>query len=138
MNIVMIQGRISQEIQARFTKTGKAVTSFSVAVNNGKKNGEGKDLADFFNVTCWNTIAEVVANTMSKGDLVFVQGRLQNSSWEDQQSGQKRHKTEIVADLVAQGVVSEQKTLQPQQPKADAAKVFGGQQVFPPNDDPPF
>ncbi|KAB3531788.1 single-stranded DNA-binding protein [Alkaliphilus serpentinus] len=96
MNNVVLIGRLARDPELRFTASGKAVTTFSVAVNRPfSKNKE----ADFFNIVVWGKSAEHCANYLSKGRLAGIQGRLQSRSYETQ-SGEKRYVTEVVADQV--------------------------------------
>ncbi len=96
MNSVVLIGRLARDPELRFTTSGKAVATFSVAVNRAfSKTKE----ADFFNIVVWGKTAENCANYIAKGRLVGIQGRLQSRSYETQ-SGDKRYVTEVVADQV--------------------------------------
>ncbi|SET75405.1 single-strand binding protein [Natronincola peptidivorans] len=96
MNIVALIGRLARDPELRFTASGKAVATFSIAVNKPfSKTNE----ADFFNIVVWEKSAENCANYLSKGSLVGVEGRLQSRSYETQ-AGDKRYVTEIVANRV--------------------------------------
>lgn len=95
MNKVIIVGHLTRDPEVRYTQTGKAVTTFSVAVNTGY--GENKR-ADFIPVVVWDKLAEVCGNNLTKGRRVLVEGRLQIRNYE--KDGQKR----IAADVVAQNV----------------------------------
>lgn len=96
MNSVVLIGRLARDPELRFTASGKAVATFSIAVNRPfSKTNE----ADFFNVVVWGKVAENCANYLSKGRLVGVEGRLQSRSYETQ-NGDKRYITEIVANQV--------------------------------------
>ncbi len=96
LNSVSIIGNVGKEPEMRFTPSGKAVTSFSVAVNS--KFGETES-TEWFNVIAWNKLAETCNQYLQKGQQVFVEGRLQTRSWEDN-DGQKHYKTEVVANKV--------------------------------------
>ena len=98
MNRIQLMGRLTRDPEVRYTQTGKAVASFSVAVNTGF--GDNKR-ADFIDVVAWATLAESCGNTLHKGQLVMVDGRLQIRSYETQ-DGQKRRVAEVVANSVAQ------------------------------------
>lgn len=96
MNSVVLIGRLAKDPELRFTTSGKAVATFSVAVNRAfSKTKE----ADFFNIVVWGKSAENSANFLSKGRLVGIQGRLQSRTYETQ-NGEKRYITEVVADQV--------------------------------------
>ena len=96
LNRVEIIGNVGKEPEMRFTPAGKAVTSFSVAVNS--KYGENES-TEWFNIVSWNKLAETCNQFLSKGQQVFVEGRLQTRSWEDNDS-QKHYKTEVIANKV--------------------------------------
>lgn len=144
MNQVMLVGRLAQDPEVRYTKTGKAVASFTVAVNRTsfvqREPGE-KDPADFIPIVAWDKLAEMCGNNLAKGSRVLVQGRLQIRSYETQ-DGQRRRVSEVVADLVAQNFESEGARFTPaatvNRTNNDAAKAFGGRDVFPPEEDIPF
>ncbi len=95
MNSVVLIGRLARDPELRFTASGKAVATFSVAVN--RVFSKEKE-ADFFNIVVWGKPAENCANYLAKGRLVGLQGRLQSRSYE--QNGEKKYITEIVADQV--------------------------------------
>ncbi len=97
MNVVILIGRLVADPELKYTPNGVAVTSFSIAVDRRFKNAAGEKQADFFNVVAWRQTAEFAANYLSKGRLVSVQGELQSRSWV-QPDGQKRYKTEVVAN----------------------------------------
>jgi single-strand binding protein len=102
MNSVQIMGNLTRDPQMRATKTGRAVASFSVAVNRtySAPNGEQRELTDFVNVVAWGSLAEAVGNQLKKGTRVFVEGRYSSRSYETQ-DGQKRYVTEVTANLIA-------------------------------------
>lgn len=98
LNKVMLIGNLGKDAETRFTPSGTAVTNFSVATTRRIKDqqtGEWKDETDWHNVVLWR--AENLANYLQKGKRIYVEGRLQTRSWEDQ-SGNKRYTTEVVAD----------------------------------------
>lgn len=96
MNSVVLIGRLARDPELRFTTSGKAVATFSIAVN--RPFSKTKE-ADFFNVVVWGKSAEHCANYIAKGRLVGIQGRLQSRSY-DAPNGEKRYVTEVVADQV--------------------------------------
>lgn len=102
MNSVQVLGNLTRDPQIRATKTGRAVASFSVAVNSSytTAQGETKELTDFINVVAWGALAESVGNQLKKGTRVFVEGRYSTRSYEAQ-DGSRRYITEVVAHLVA-------------------------------------
>ena len=96
LNSVSIIGNVGKEPEMRFTPSGKPVTSFSVAVNS--KFGETES-TEWFNIITWNKLAETCNQYITKGQQVFVEGRLQTRSWEGQ-DGVKHYKTEVIANRV--------------------------------------
>jgi len=97
LNIVALVGRVVADPELRYTPSGVAVTTFTVAVDRRFKNEAGEKQTDFFDIVAWRQSAEFAANYLTKGRLVAVQGKLQQRSWV-QQDGQKRSKVEVVAD----------------------------------------
>lgn len=99
MNKAFIIGRLTKDVELRFTQSGIAVANFTVAVDRPFTNTEGKKETDFIPIVVWRKLAENCANHIGKGGLVAVSGRIQVSSWKNEQ-GERRNKTEIVADEV--------------------------------------
>ena len=99
LNKVMIIGNAGKDPEMRFTANGSPVTSFSLAVNRSGTDGDRKEETEWFNVVAWNKLAETCNQFLGKGRRVYVEGRLQTRSW-DGQDGQKRYRTEIIANDV--------------------------------------
>jgi single-strand DNA-binding protein len=101
LNKVMIIGNLGSEPEMRFTPNGSPVTSFRVATNRvyNTAEGERKTETEWFSVVTWNKLAEQCNQFLSKGRLVYVEGRLHTSSWEGQ-DGQKHYRTEIIANRI--------------------------------------
>ena len=97
MNNIILIGRLTKDPELRYTQAGKAVCSFTLAVDR-PYSGDKKE-ADFINIVVWNTIGENCAKYLSKGRKAAVQGRLQIRSYEDN-NGQRRYVTEVVASSV--------------------------------------
>jgi single-strand DNA-binding protein len=101
----MLIGRLTRDPEMRYTQSGTAMTRFGIATNRygTGPDGERKEFTDFHNVVAWNqgkrNLAEICAQYLKKGSLVYVEGRLQTRSWEGQ-DGQKRTTTEINAQDV--------------------------------------
>lgn len=93
INQVILMGRLTRDPETRSTSTGKTVVSFSLAVDRQTQD----DQADFFDVTAWEKLGELVAQYLSKGRRCLVQGRLRQDSWDDKETGKKRSKVEVVA-----------------------------------------
>ena len=98
-NKVMLMGNLTRDPELRYTANGSAVTSFGLAVNRKFKQGDDwKEDVCFVDITVWGKQGENCAEYLSKGRPVFVEGRLQFSSWES--DGQKRNKLDVVANTV--------------------------------------
>ena len=99
-NSITIIGNITRDLELRTTPSGSDVLSFGVAVNRrwmNRANNEWQEDTSFFDVVCWQDLAQNVATTLDKGNRVIVSGRLEQRSWENEK-GEKRSKVEIVAD----------------------------------------
>jgi len=98
-----MEGRMVADPELRFSTSGVAVGSFRLAANSRKKNDQGEWVDDrvlFLDVVCFKQLAENVAESLRKGDLVMVSGRLSTDQWEDQQTGEKRSKSSLAANSV--------------------------------------
>jgi single-strand DNA-binding protein len=96
-------GNCTRDPELRFTPSGQAVANFGVAVNRrwqNRQTQEWEEATSFFDISCWQQLAENVAESVQKGTRVVITGRLDQRSWETQ-DGDKRSKIEIVADDVA-------------------------------------
>lgn len=93
INQVMLMGRLTRDPETRMTTTGKSVVSFGLAVDRFGAD----DQADFFDVTAWEKLGELVAQYLSKGRRCLVQGRLRQDTWDDKETGKKRSRVEVVA-----------------------------------------
>ncbi len=96
INQVIIMGRLTRDPEMRTTPTGKTVTSFSLAVDRQGSD----DTADFFDITAWEKLGELVNQYLSKGRRCLVQGRLRQESWDDKETGKKRSRVAVVASDV--------------------------------------
>ena len=96
INQVILMGRLTRDPEQRTTTSGRTVVSFSIAVDRQTQD----DQADFFDVTAWAKLGELVMQYLSKGRRVLVQGRLRQDSWEDKETGKRRSRIEVVASDV--------------------------------------
>jgi single-strand DNA-binding protein len=101
LNKVMLIGNVGKDPEMRFTPSGSPVTSFSVATNRtySTSEGEKKQETEWFSVVTWSKLAELCNQFLTKGKLVYVEGRLQTRTW-DSPDGQKHSRTEVVANQV--------------------------------------
>lgn len=106
VNKVILVGYVGNDPDIRYTRSGKPKASLSMATNERYKdrNGEWQERTEWHNLVAWQRLAEIVGEYVTKGSKIYIEGRLQTSSWEDRQSGEKKYRTEIVArDLVLLG-----------------------------------
>jgi single-strand DNA-binding protein len=98
LNKVMIIGHLGRDPEMRFTPSGRPVTTFTVATNRSWNTGDGErhSETEWFNVVAWGNLAEICKQYLSKGQQVYVEGRLQTRRWEDSE-GAKHNNVEIVA-----------------------------------------
>ena len=115
MNKVILVGRISSEIELRYTSSNIPVASFSLAVNRPHTNAEGEREADFINIVVWRKPAENLKDYMSKGSRIGVEGSIQTRSYEDN-NGNKRYVTEVVASSV-EFLESKKQTTEKEEPQ---------------------
>jgi single-strand DNA-binding protein len=101
LNKVILIGNVGKDPEMRYTANGSAVTSFSIAVNRNYQGSDGErhEETDWFDIVTWNKLAEICSQYLQKGSQTYVEGRLHTRSWEGQ-DGQKRYKTEVVAQTV--------------------------------------
>ena len=100
LNNVVLAGRMTADPELKQTPSGVSVLSFTIAVNRSyvsKNSDQGERQADFINVVAWRNTAEFISKYFRKGSAICVSGSIQTRSWQDQQ-GQRRYATEVVAD----------------------------------------
>ena len=97
MNKIILLGRLTRDPEVRYTPNGKVVCQFTVAVDRPFANQDGQREADFIPVVIWGKQAETCGNSLTKGQRVLVEGRLQIRSYEAK-DGTKRYVTEVIAD----------------------------------------
>lgn len=101
INRVVLTGNLTRDVELRRTQSGMAIMSFGIAVNDRRKNpqtGEYDDYANFVDCTMFGSRAEAVANYLSKGSKVGLEGKLRYSTWE--RENQKRSKLEVIVDEI--------------------------------------
>lgn len=100
LNKVMIIGNLGGDPEMKYTPSGKAITTFSVAVGRTSRDpasGETREETEWFRVVAWDRLAETCNQFLSKGRKVYVEGRLQTRSWKDN-NGQDHSMVEVVAN----------------------------------------
>jgi len=99
LNKIMIIGRLGRDPEMRYTPSGRPVTSFTVATSRSWNTSEGERRVEteWFNVVAWGNLAEICKQHLSKGQQVYIEGRLQTRNWDDSE-GNKHTSVEIVAN----------------------------------------
>lgn len=143
LNKVMLIGNLGKDPEVRYTTSGKAVASFSLATTDKFKSasGEWEEKTEWHNVVLWGRQAEIAGEYLAKGRTVFIEGRLQTRKWQDK-DGRDRWTTEIVGDRMQMlggrggegGGASRQGS---SRPEAGPEPVYE-EPVFHPDEDIPF
>jgi single-strand DNA-binding protein len=103
INKAILVGNVGKDPEVKFLPSGMAVANFTLATSERfkDKSGEQQERTEWHSLTAYQRLAEIVRDYVKKGSKLYVEGRIQTRSWDDQASGQKRYKTEIVVnDLV--------------------------------------
>lgn len=100
LNKIILIGRITRDIELRYTTTNKAVANFGIAVNRTFKNQNGEYDADFINIELWGNQAETTQKYCKKGDLVAIEGSLRVDQYQDQQ-GNNKYKNYVLANHIS-------------------------------------
>ena len=97
VNKVMLIGRLGRDPEMRYTSSGTAVVNFSIATNHFIKSQDGNnnEQTEWHNIVAFGRTAEIAGEYLTKGRLVYIEGRLQTRSWDDK-NGQKKYKTEVL------------------------------------------
>lgn len=99
-NKVVLMGNLTRDIEVRTTPSGQSVANFSLAVSRSWKGNDGsqQEAVSYFDCVAWGKAGEIMAQYLNKGSAVLVSGRLDQRSWDDKESGQKRSKVEVVVE----------------------------------------
>ena len=99
VNKVILVGNVGQDPEVKYTPSGVAVARVSLATNERfkDKNGQWQDRTEWHCIVAWQRLAEIVGEYVRKGTKLYIEGKLQTTSWQDRQSGEKKYRTEIVA-----------------------------------------
>ncbi len=98
LNRIQLIGRLGRDPESKTTTNNRSVTSFSLAVDRRWKSGSGeaKEATDWFNIDAWGRLGEVCQKYLTKGRLIFVDGRVQTDRWQDDK-GETHYRTHVVA-----------------------------------------
>lgn len=133
LNKVFLIGRLTQDPQIRTTASGQQVCTFGLATNRfakDPKTGEIKKSTDYHNIVLWRRLAEIASQYLSKGSLVFIEGRIQTRSWQDN-NGNSHTKTEIVAERIQLGPksISKEEPLEKVEGKEEEIPVIEEEEI---------
>jgi single-strand DNA-binding protein len=106
VNKVILVGNVGQDPEVKYAPSGVPVAKVSLATNERFKDGndQWQDRTEWHSIVAWQRLAEIVGEYVRKGAKLYIEGKLQTTSWQDRQSGEKKYRTEIVArDLVLLG-----------------------------------
>lgn len=141
INNTVLVGRLTKDVELRYTPSNVAVATFTLAVNRTFKNENGEREADFINCVMWRQQAENLANWTKKGALIGVTGRIQTRSYDNQQ-GQRVYVTEVVAErfqlLESKGQGNQGQQRQAQQQAPDFSRSANTNPLDISDDDLPF
>lgn len=152
VNKAILVGNVGKDPEVRYTQSGTAVATFSLATSDRKKGPDGQwaDHTEWHNIVAWEKTAEVCSQYVRKGGQVYVEGKIQTRKWQDKE-GNNRYTTEIVASqlvLLGKGAGGPRPEgggsdyHQPSGPARGASDEFPGPHAddggFDPNDDVPF
>lgn len=102
VNKVLLIGRLGRDPEIRYTPSGQAVANFRIATDESYKDSSGSQQkrTEWHTVVLWGKQAESAQQSLHKGSLVYVEGRIQTRSWDDKKTGAKRYATEVVANTL--------------------------------------
>jgi len=120
LNKVILIGRLTRDPENRALPSGQSLTSFGMATDRffTDKNGQKQQQVEFHNIVLFGKLADIAVQYLNKGSLVLIEGRLQTRTWQDS-SGNKRMRTEIVAERLQLGPKSTGKTVSGQEPEKE-------------------
>ena len=103
LNKVMLIGRLVRDPEKKVTPSGHTVCSFSIATSRTWKDQSGQKVekTEFHNIVLWRRLAEIASEYLSKGSLIYLEGRLETRNWE--KDGVKHYRTEIIGDVMQMG-----------------------------------
>ncbi len=102
INKVILVGRLGKDPEMRSTPGGQTVAKFTMATDEKftDKNGEKQERTEWHNIVAWGKLAEICGQYLRKGKLIYIDGSIRTDSWDDKETGQKRYRTEIVANTM--------------------------------------
>lgn len=102
INKVILVGRLGKDPEIRSTPNGTSVAKFTVATDEKftDRNGEKQERTEWHNITAWGKLGEICGQYLRKGKLVYLEGSIRTDSWDDKETGQKKYRTEVVANTM--------------------------------------
>jgi single-strand DNA-binding protein len=102
VNKVILVGRLGKDPEMKSLPSGTIVTKFSIATDEKytDRAGEKQERTEWHNIVAWGKLAEICGQYLRKGKLVYIEGAIRTDSWEDKESGQKKYRTEIIANTM--------------------------------------
>ena len=140
LNKVQLIGNLGDDPQVQITNGGKVLATFSLATNRRWKDREGnpQEATDWHRIVCWGRRAKIAEEYLTKGRQVYVEGRLQTTSWEDEEAGITRYRTEIVCqNLQMLGPANGDSAEDSDEESADSEETGNGNDL-PAEDEIPF
>lgn len=100
VNKVILVGRLGKDPEIKSTPSGQTVAKFTIATDERytDRAGEKQERTEWHNIVAWGKLAEICGQYLRKGKLVYIDGQIRTDSWDDKESGQKRYRTEIIAN----------------------------------------
>jgi single-strand DNA-binding protein len=100
LNKVILIGNLGRDPEVRSTPSGQPVARFTLATNRKwrDKGGQRQEKTEWHNIVVWGKQAEIAGQYLTKGKQIYLEGRIESSSWDDRQTGEKKYKTEIICD----------------------------------------
>jgi single-strand DNA-binding protein len=139
VNRVILIGRLGKDPEIKYTPSGMAKTEFSLATDESRKDAQGNRTTqtEWHNIVLWAKQAETAGQYLKKGKLIYVEGRIQTRSWEDNQGGGTRYRTEIIGDRFTMlgGRGDEAGTGSSEMPRTSAAQATPPEAPERPEDD---
>jgi single-strand DNA-binding protein len=102
INKVILVGRLGKDPETKSTPSGTTVAKFSLATDERftDRNGEKQERTEWHNIVAWGKLGDICGQYLRKGKLVYIEGSIRTDSWEDKESGQKKYRTEIIANTM--------------------------------------
>lgn len=122
LNKVTLIGNLTRDPELKALPGGTQVCSFSIATNETfkDKSGAKQERVEFHNIVCFGKTAENVSKYMKKGSQIYIDGKLQTRTWEDKTSGEKKYRTEILANAIQFGNKPQGQTSAPAKTTSEA------------------